>query len=132
MIIKTARHTSVPQPDNFPHYQTEIHSRSSVDLLQEFNAYNSTHTELLQYRWSPDTAVELQTGETPVEISVDDLRLRIWKIIRPWNWGVTSLGILKHVQTTLIQFINSHFFTIGKSKLRLITARPIMVYLLIM
>ena len=32
--------------------------------------------------------MELQTGETPVEISVDDLRLRILEIIRPWNWGV--------------------------------------------
>ena len=32
--------------------------------------------------------MELQTGEIPVEISVDDLRLRIWEIIRPWNLGV--------------------------------------------
>ena len=31
-------------------------------------------------------AVELRTGEIPVEISVDDLRLRIWDIW-PWNWG---------------------------------------------
>ena len=36
-------------------------------------------------------AVELQTGEILVEISVDDLRLRIWDIIRPWNWGVIEL-----------------------------------------
>ena len=36
-----------------------------------------------------ESAVELQTGEILVEISVDDLRLRIWEIIRPWNWGVS-------------------------------------------
>ena len=30
----------------------------------------------------------MQTGEVPVEISVEDFRLRIWEIIRPWNWGV--------------------------------------------
>ena len=33
--------------------------------------------------------MELQTGEIPVEISVDDLRLRTWEIIRPCNWGVS-------------------------------------------
>ena len=33
--------------------------------------------------------MELQIGEISGEISVDDLRLRIWEIIRPWNWGVT-------------------------------------------
>ena len=32
--------------------------------------------------------MELQTGEIPVEISVDDLRLIIRHIIRLWNWGV--------------------------------------------
>ena len=48
---------------------------------------NSMHTVLR--RWSPDMAVELQTGEIPVELSVDDLRLQIWDIIRQWNWGVT-------------------------------------------
>ena len=36
--------------------------------------------------------MELQTGEIFVEISVDDLRLRIWEIIRPWNWGVKRGG----------------------------------------
>ena len=39
-------------------------------------------------RWSPDTAVELQTGEMPVEISVDDPRLGIWETIQLWNCGV--------------------------------------------
>ena len=37
--------------------------------------------------------MELQTGEILVEILVDDLRLRIWEIIRPWNWGVRSSSI---------------------------------------
>ena len=32
--------------------------------------------------------MELQTGEIPIKISVDDIRLRIWENIRPWNWGV--------------------------------------------
>ena len=34
-------------------------------------------------------AVELQTGEISVKISVDDLRLIIRDNIRPWNWGVS-------------------------------------------
>ena len=36
--------------------------------------------------------MELQTGEILLEISVDDFRLRIWEIIRPWNWGVIIIG----------------------------------------
>ena len=33
-----------------------------------------------------------QTGVIPVEISVDNFRLRIWEIIQPWNWGVRERG----------------------------------------
>ena len=48
--------------------------------------------------------MELQTGEIPVEISVDDLRLRIptyiilWEIIQPSSWGVTLLSQIKSVK----------------------------------
>ena len=38
----------------------------------------------------PDKAMELQTGEIAVKISVDDLRLIIRDNIRPWNWGVIT------------------------------------------
>ena len=65
------------------------------DLLEFLGDQFPERNARLQYRYvlasfvsSPDTAVELQTGETPVEISVDNLRLRIWEIFRPWNWGV--------------------------------------------
>ena len=35
--------------------------------------------------------MELQTGEIAVEMSVDALRLRLWEIIQPWNWGVRNI-----------------------------------------
>ena len=45
--------------------------------------------------------MELQTGEILVEIlveiSVDDLRLRIWEIIWQWNWGVSHIVFTVHV-----------------------------------
>ena len=40
--------------------------------------------------------MELQTGEIPVEISVDDFRLLIWEIIWPWNWGVSKFEVLEN------------------------------------
>ena len=39
-------------------------------------------------KMSPNKAVELQTGEISVEISIDVLRLIIRDNIRLWNWGV--------------------------------------------
>ena len=48
--------------------------------------------EDLRLAVSPDKAVELQTGEIAVEISVDDLCLIIRDNIRPWNWGVNILA----------------------------------------
>ena len=44
--------------------------------------------EDLRLAVSPDKAVELQTGEIAVEISVDDLRLILRDNIQLWNWGV--------------------------------------------
>ena len=40
---------------------------------------------------SPVKAVEMQTREINVEISVADLRLIIRDNIRPWNWGVKGV-----------------------------------------
>ena len=72
----------------------EIHSRRSStgmdslatstevgrdeDLLEFIGDKQSIQCVQNYRRWSPDTAVGLQTGEIPVEISVDDLRLRIY------------------------------------------------------
>ena len=54
--------------------------------------------------------MELQTGEIPVEISVNDLRLRIWEIMGPWNWGVmmSSMWVFQVCSFTC-RFRNSNF-----------------------
>ena len=56
--------------------------------------------------------MELHTGEIPIEISVDDIRLYeyLWEIIRPWNWGsLISVTLQKYLQGEFAPVIIRHF-----------------------